>query len=331
MKSCAIYYPYIMVPQSLWFTRVLLYWDEVGAIVPYEYLEDPDRLGQYMVGLVREQLVTQIVPGMHLWKVNNFADAFIRYVDHKAHTQAVSRKLDWAHIHMEKLQEVGDKLYERGLARRDPKNQYSPWYEVEPQTAGDFMAYLAAVLGQLTGDHPFYPITDQESHLEPFLPQSPAEMHEHLLRRLILDNILPAPSKAIDPARLAEFKAEHKPELQRFRREIEDKISELSIIGDDEDRQKRLGDILGNMQESIHELAARMRESNWPRLDLGTLFAIVGSGINIWKGVINQDLSSGLLGASTLARAVYDAFRGSDVHLEDKPLAYAVLAARRFA
>ena len=33
MKACAIYYPYIKVPNSAWFTRTLLYWDEVGAIV----------------------------------------------------------------------------------------------------------------------------------------------------------------------------------------------------------------------------------------------------------------------------------------------------------
>ena len=34
-----------------------------------------------MVGLVREQLVTQVVPGMHLWRVPRFASAFLEYVD----------------------------------------------------------------------------------------------------------------------------------------------------------------------------------------------------------------------------------------------------------
>jgi hypothetical protein len=53
------------------------------------------------------------------------------------------------------------------------------------------------------------------------------------MQKLILEGILPAPSVAIEPARLADFKAEHKSELQRFRLEVEDKISELSVITND--------------------------------------------------------------------------------------------------
>lgn len=47
MSSNALYYPYIQVPESPWFTRVLLYWDRVGAIVPNDYIEDPDRRAIY--------------------------------------------------------------------------------------------------------------------------------------------------------------------------------------------------------------------------------------------------------------------------------------------
>lgn len=34
MARKVLYFPYISVPESAWFTRVLLYWDEVGSIVP---------------------------------------------------------------------------------------------------------------------------------------------------------------------------------------------------------------------------------------------------------------------------------------------------------
>jgi hypothetical protein len=66
VKSCGNYYPYIKVPRGAGFTRVLLYWDEVGAVVPYEYIQDPSRLGDHMVGLLREQPMAQIAPGAHL-------------------------------------------------------------------------------------------------------------------------------------------------------------------------------------------------------------------------------------------------------------------------
>ena len=336
VKSCAIYYPYIRVPQSAWFTRVLLYWDEVGAIVPYEYIQDPDRLGQYMVGLVREQLVNQVVPGAHLWRVNNFADAFIDYVDQKARRPEPPEQNPWVPVHMEKLQKVGEKLCERGLAQSNPADQYSPWYNVEPHTADDFMAYLAAVLGQLTAADKYYPITDGEARLDPFLPQATSQLRKMPLmplRKLLLEGILPGPTAAIEPARLADFKAQHKSELQRFRREVEDKISELAVIADDDDRHRRLGDIARNMRESIRELAARMQQQrNWPNVDFGNLCTIIGAGISAWKAVVNQNWGVGLTGAAlSLAPAVYKAFRGSDIILEDKPLAYAALAERALA
>src|SRR4051812_19408805 len=164
MKSCALYYPYIKVPQSSWFTRVLLYWDEIGAIVPYEYIEDPERLGQYMVGLVREELVTQVVPGAHLWKVPNFESAFLSYVDGRRPTQ-VANQSTWPRVHMEKLQGLGESLCSRDLAWKEAGEAYSPWYRIEPSVADDFMAYLATVLGKVGGTEVFTPITEEESHL----------------------------------------------------------------------------------------------------------------------------------------------------------------------
>lgn len=304
----------------------------MGAIVPYDYIENPNRLGKYMVGLVREQLVTQVIPGMYLWQVDKFAESFINYVDRRARKPKAPEKLPWARVHMEKLQQVGEKLCQRGLARKDRKNHYSPWYEVEPQTANDFMAYLAAVFGQLTeGEDKFYPITDQETRLEPLFPQTTSRIRDGSLRKLVLEGILPAPSEAIEPARLADFKAKHKSELLRFRCEVEDKISELAVINDDKARRRRSGVIIGKMQESIRQLTAQMeQQKKWPHINFGNLCTIVGSGINAWKAVIDQDLKFGLGGAAlSLAPAVYSAFSGSNINLEDKPLAYATLAGRK--
>jgi hypothetical protein len=332
MTARAIYYPYIKVPNNPWFTRVLLYWDEVGAIVPYEYIEDPDRLGPYMVGLVHEQLVTQVIPGMYLWRAENFTNAFVDYVDARARRPVDPDHYLWARVHMEKLQDVGEKLCERGLARRDKANRYSPWYEVEPQTADDFMAYLAAVLGQLAEEDKFYPITDLERRLEPFLIQQPSANYDGQIQKLVLEGILPAPSEAIEPARLADFKAKYNAELQRFRRDVEDKISELSVINDVDARDRRMGELVRNMRDNVRELTDRMeQQKNWPHIDFGNLCTVVGSGLTAWKAVIDQDWRFGLGAAAlSLAPAVYNAFRGSDINLEDKPLAYAALAAREF-
>ena len=334
MTSNALYYPYIHVPESPWFTRVLLYWDQVGAIVPQEYLEDPDRLGSYMVSLVRESLVTQVVPGNYLWRVKNFTGAFLDFIDAKYGEKGEPFHSDWAtvhteklggaSVHIEKLHDLVDKLCERGLAIRDSNNKHSPWLRIEPRTAGDFMAYLAGVLGQMTGDETFYPITNREDELSPFLGHAENEHGDCKLkiRQLLLSGILPAPSRQLEASQLLDFKERYKEELRRFRTQVEDRVSELTVIEDEELQKMRLKDITANFQETIDEIAARMKEqSNWPRLDFGTLCVVVGSGISAqnWKiGVTGAILS--------LAPAVYNAFRGSNIDLHDKPLAYAALA-----
>jgi hypothetical protein len=53
MADKVLYFPYIRVPDSEWFTQVLLYWDEVGSIVPYEYVYSPEKLGPHMRELVQ--------------------------------------------------------------------------------------------------------------------------------------------------------------------------------------------------------------------------------------------------------------------------------------
>jgi|SRR5712671_2764541 len=168
--SSVLYYPYIKVPQSLWFTQLLLYWDKVGAIVPYDYIERPEKLGPYMVGLVREKLVEQVIPGMYLWQIKNFEQSFLDFIDAqklKAHYEPT-----WPKIHMEKLQGLGDALSGRGLARKQGNvGEYSPWYKVEPRVAESFMAYLASVLGQLAEER-FYPIAQDSASLSEFVDES---------------------------------------------------------------------------------------------------------------------------------------------------------------
>jgi hypothetical protein len=325
-RSRALYYPYIRVPESPWFTQVLLYWDKVGAIVPYDYIENPNRLGAYMVGLVREQLVEQIIPGQYLWKVKNFAPAFLQYID----TQdfKTSYQSTWPEVHMEKLQEVGNELHKRGLARRQGQ-KYSPWYKVEPRTAARFMAYLAAVLGQITEER-FYPITENDKNLSPFINRSASL--EFRTRKIILEGILPTPLREIEPARLSDFKAAHKKELRRFRLEVEDKISELSSIVRKEDRDRRCRDITAHLRFEVEELTSRMREEKkWPKIGFADFCAIVGSGVSALKAWQEQDLAFGVAGVTvSLAPAVYNAFRGANLKLEDQPLAYAASAGLEF-
>ena len=90
-------------------------------------------------------------------------------------------------------------------------------------------------------------------------------------------------------------------------------------------------DITANFRETIDEIAARMKEQkNWPSLDFGTLCAVVGSGLGTWKSIIDQDYKFGVpIALLGLAPTIYSAFRGSNIDLHDKPLAYAAFVRNR--
>lgn len=62
MADKVLYFPYIRVPGNEWFTRVLLYWDEIGSIVPSEYIYRTEVLGNYMIELLQSGLARQAFP-----------------------------------------------------------------------------------------------------------------------------------------------------------------------------------------------------------------------------------------------------------------------------
>jgi len=340
MKNSVIYYPYIRVPETPWFSRVLLYWDSVGAIVPTEYLEDPDRLGPFMTSLVKEGLVHQVVPGYYLGMAPNFTEAFLDYLDQlpanraRSERQAAfrihSESLPGEEVHLEKLQGLGDALVERGLAHRDDTGRFSNWFEVEPSVARDFMAYLAGVLGQVLGDDQFYPITDEANHLDAFLSKS---TQCDVLRNVVLDAVLPAPGENVEAPRIADFKYKYSDELSHFRLAIEEEISQLSAIGEESARSRRMDDVVSRLKRDREALVARMNEERgWPRVGFADLCAIVGGSIGGHEALTSEDWRLGTAGAAAaIAPAIYNAFRGSHRELRRKPLAYASLAATEFS
>ncbi|MBN9336569.1 MAG: hypothetical protein J0I88_01805 [Chryseobacterium sp.] len=61
--SDILYYPYINVPDNDWTIRTLLYYKDIAAIVPQEYLWQPERnYDPFMMELVRMSLIVPINP-----------------------------------------------------------------------------------------------------------------------------------------------------------------------------------------------------------------------------------------------------------------------------
>ena len=43
----ALYFLFVSVPESSWFTRILLYRDKVRSIIPFEFVETPEHFSKY--------------------------------------------------------------------------------------------------------------------------------------------------------------------------------------------------------------------------------------------------------------------------------------------
>ena len=41
LKNTILYYPTISIPSNQWLRHALLYWDEIGSIIPRRYDENP--------------------------------------------------------------------------------------------------------------------------------------------------------------------------------------------------------------------------------------------------------------------------------------------------
>ncbi len=141
-----LYFPYMRVPSSAWFTRVLLYWDEIGCIVPSVYGHDRQKLGDYGNELTSAGLLKTIHPDA--FSLPGLADGFIRALDAEGRARPGRETYGvdagpGMDLHIAKMgREIARALQERGLAQ-PVKRSDAGWYAVEPRTADLFMAYLA--------------------------------------------------------------------------------------------------------------------------------------------------------------------------------------------
>ncbi len=83
MRSNALYFPFIDIPNSSWMIHTLLYWDKVSSIVPLEYVLRPSAHTKFMRDMVEAELVEQVFPSHHIWKIDGFEETFIRYIKSK--------------------------------------------------------------------------------------------------------------------------------------------------------------------------------------------------------------------------------------------------------
>ncbi|MEK6274349.1 MAG: DUF6236 family protein [Actinomycetota bacterium] len=325
MEKEALYFPYIRVPQDAWFQRVLLYWDTVGTIVPFDA---PLLLGEHTTELVHAGLVRPVHPGEYINDIGGFQDRFFALIDGEEAIQrrrgSVLDQEDVKQIHVDKMGDmICEGLASRGLGRPAENGEREYWWDLESRTADVFMAYLAAELGALE-ELNMDPVTDEANLFvpEPDTPISRAEQ----LRLGVLEAVLPAPQEVVPISELAAFKEKHGGRLAAFRTRIEEELLQIALIEDEETRLRQKSLTEARLRSEVEEISAEMTERRWPKVIFGTVCGLVGVGTAAGAAVVTGGAGIALA-APGLIGAAYAAVEGFPARkVPSSPLAYAALA-----
>lgn len=323
-----LYYPYINVPRTDWTLRTLLYYDNIGSIVPQEYFYDPERnYDKFMLELVRDELVTPINPNDvfdNPWAVTQ---PFLQLIEsnHEELKIAQNRfrqgyrgdihrdKFSKANIHADKFDEnIFYGLKQLGLAERTDGH----WYSVEQRTANNLMSFLATLISAKTNR---LPTTD---YVRPFYIR-PSFHQERQKRETIITELIPFPEE-IDLRRLLRFKEQHSVLLNAFRTRVELIVLDPNIIEGSPLFHQHLAELLQRKEE----LTARMNESRFNSIMFGTVCGLIGAYQGFATALTAGAVIGGLPG---FAKAVYSALqieRAENI-FDQSGLKYLALADKR--
>ena len=304
--SNILYFPYINLPRTDWTLRTLLYYDNIGSIVPQEYFYEPQKsYDKFMLELVKERLVTPINPMDVLdnpWEstrpfIELIRENRVKLEKAQGRFYAGNRgnihidKFSRANIHADKFdQEIFYQLEQLGLAERSEGR----WFSVEKKTANNLMNFLATLISAKTDR---LPTTD---YVKPFYYQNSFKKEQEK-RETILMNLIPFPQD-IDFGRLMKFKEKHSDLLKAFRTQVELIALDPNIIEGTPLFYQRLKELAQRKEE----LSAKMNESQFNNILFGTVCGLIGA----YQGIATASTPVTIIGSLPgFANAVYSALQ----------------------
>jgi hypothetical protein len=313
-----LYYPYINIPRTDWSIRTLLYYNQIGSIVPQNYFYEPERYDPFMREMVRNELVIPINPLEVLDRPWEISKPFIDYVNgndfklrarrssfNKGRTGRINENkfnLNGPKIHTNKFDgEIFYQLEQAGLAKRE---NYE-WYIVEQRTANDLMSFLASIIG---GKLDFLPTTDLQVRKVPFTSSTKkvykTQRKENIRREIILRELIPFPEQ-IDLLQLRRFKDKHLDLLNRFKNKVE-----LIALDHNIDEESQLfKETIKELDYRKEELSAKMNESKFGELIFGTVCGVTGAVIGLAAAGTTGALVGSLSALPSFANAIHSALK----------------------
>lgn len=351
-KRCILYYPTISIPTGKWLRQSLLYWDEVGSIVPQRYEDDTPLLAyspdiQY---LKTEGVFRPFRPDESLFrqgydKPYEFEEEFKAILASPAFQRLIPPRQDRtlsSKIHRDKISEnLFYFLNREGLAKQD-ENDYM-WFQFESNTALLYMAVLAK--------H----IADED--IDSTVPGTDLPVYENLVFQTMSEsegiaclatgfwNFLPVPREDVSLSTILEFKRKRRNELLNFRQLLDEFQESLKSCQDKSDARQVILTFSEKVEKGLADLNAALGDARIAtiagslktiiKLDSPALWvpvvAIAGKATSVADVPLPWTLAGiGILGAIEIFTYLVDKRNERRATLRSSPFAY-LYAARQGA
>lgn len=283
IKRTILYYPTISIPSGTWLRQALLYWDEIGSIVPknwdneilislgpdIEYLKnegefrpfDPQELIKQAKGLQeRQEFEKEFKSIIESPLFQKILDGKNIILSSNVHRDKVSKGLFY------------DFLQPEGLADFDKTNY--DWYLFEENTALLYMSLLAKYISDIDIQATVAGTDRAEYQNLIYAISSKNEGIACLDARF--KNSLPIPRDDISLADIVDFKQKRRLELLNFRKILNDFQNRLSKANETKEINEIVIDFKEALEKGVSDISALMQDSRISTIagSLKTIFNI---------------------------------------------------------
>ena len=302
----ALYYPEIIIPSKQFIRKTILYWDEIGSIVPksiwdehpFFELEDEETNQLKDAGIYRPFFPHLLkTAGIHDFE-REYRNEFFKRLDFFNQRDLLRNNTHYTPIYGEKEMVPGlfEELQRRGLAQKKIGDKISvseskhPLFFIESVTANIYMSILAEFLSD-ADENITMPVTE-ESTWRDYTYSAIDPNKKKVCANLILNRILPIPLSDVPLGEIIQFKDDHETELVKFRECIDNFQSSISSAKDIRSVQDSCCKFSEKFNSDVKDLERSLRDRN-----IETLFGSVQAILD----VKSPEITTTLIGSGALA------------------------------
>jgi hypothetical protein len=304
----ALYYPEIIIPNKQFIRKTILYWDEIGSIVPqsiwneHPYFElEGEEINQLKNANLYRPFFPHTLRGCGIADFElKFSTEFYERLDFFNQRDALTKNTLYTPVYETKEMVPGlfNELETRGLAKRKLAEKVSvsefnhAFYFIESVTANIYMALLAEYLSN-ADKNITVPVTE-ESTWQDYTYSATDPNNQRISASLVLDRILPIPAADVSIEKIIQFKEDQKSELLKFRKSIDDFQSSIPL-GDIRSVKDSCCKFSEEIESGVKDIEQSLRERN-----IDTFFGSLQTILDVKSPEISGALiSSGILTLGT--------------------------------